>query len=108
MLPTDKKMILISIAATILVLALGAFMFLKDVVYYEKEQLYYIFAYGLLALGAGFYMAKMKYLHIIPFAVALIGILVFSSLKYDWRRDFIIDNNFALIEYTVRKFYAST
>ena len=81
MLAFDKKMIFVAIGVVLLTWAIGAFMFLKDVMYYEKEQMYYMTLFGLLSLGVGYFTYRIKYVSIGLFVIPMIGILVFSSMK---------------------------
>lgn len=89
MLPTDKKLILISAAIAAIMLVIGAIIFFKDIVYYEREQLYYMMAYAVLTIGLFLSTSKLRFLPMGLVSVLMIGLLVFSSLKYDWRKDFI-------------------
>lgn len=89
MLETDKKWIIFAIATTLLLFIIGGFIFLKDVVYYEREQLYYISLYTALALLSFVLMARQKFILFGVVVAVMAGILGFSTLKYDWRKNFI-------------------
>lgn len=89
MIFANKKMTLISAAIAIALLAIGGFLFFKDIVYYEREQLYYMI--GFTALCVGFFLStiRLRYVAMGILSVFMVVILVFSSMKYDWRSDFI-------------------
>ena len=94
MLETDKKWLLIAALSTAFLLVLGGIIFFKDIVYYEREQLYYMFAYTAFAFGCFLFIARQKFVMVGILCLPMLALLVFSALKYDWRKTFITSQDY--------------
>lgn len=85
----DKKILLISIAVSMLALILGAIQLLGQWEYYEEGQgiLLGIYAFGCFIL---FFALRFTKVSQIVASVALLGLILFyANVKFDWRKTYI-------------------